>query len=206
MDKATIQARIKWPNIPRCYGWLSLDRRGSWRLKNEFAQQHQLPGEEVVHPALKRAIQTHIAIDANHQYFFQNGPQQVYIDLAYTPYIVRLIPDAEHGWSLQTHLLQMVEPTRCLLDEKGNILFACHLPVHQQDPDQPSTFHLIEHPTVALLHDHDLEIFSTMAQMDIGSCGNAGIFQWRHLALPIEPMMAHEVSKTFHFRANASAD
>jgi hypothetical protein len=24
---------VKWPEVPACYGWLSLDRRGYWRLK-----------------------------------------------------------------------------------------------------------------------------------------------------------------------------
>ncbi len=25
----------RWPNVPACYGWLSLDARGRWRLQDE---------------------------------------------------------------------------------------------------------------------------------------------------------------------------
>ena len=33
MDPSVIAAMAKWPNVPDCRGWLSLDRRGQWRLQ-----------------------------------------------------------------------------------------------------------------------------------------------------------------------------
>ena len=35
MDALVAQAMAKWPNVPAVYGWLSLDRRGNWRIKGE---------------------------------------------------------------------------------------------------------------------------------------------------------------------------
>ena len=34
MDEIVIRGMLKWPNVPSVYGWLSLDRRGSWTIKN----------------------------------------------------------------------------------------------------------------------------------------------------------------------------
>jgi len=34
MDDIVIRGMLKWPDVPAVYGWLSLDRRGSWMIKN----------------------------------------------------------------------------------------------------------------------------------------------------------------------------
>ena len=44
MDEQVLRSLIKWPNVPDCFGWLALDRRGQWRMVDEFAQQNQLSG------------------------------------------------------------------------------------------------------------------------------------------------------------------
>jgi hypothetical protein len=31
-------ALAKWPNVPDCYGWLGLDARGNWYMRDEQAQ------------------------------------------------------------------------------------------------------------------------------------------------------------------------
>jgi hypothetical protein len=31
MRTPDLSAMLRWPNVPACYGWLSLDRRGRWR-------------------------------------------------------------------------------------------------------------------------------------------------------------------------------
>ena len=33
MDETVIRAMAKWPDVPAVWGWLSLDRRGVWKLK-----------------------------------------------------------------------------------------------------------------------------------------------------------------------------
>ena len=38
MDDIVKQAMAKWPNVPACYGWLGLDGRGQWFLRDAEAQ------------------------------------------------------------------------------------------------------------------------------------------------------------------------
>ena len=38
MDDIVRQAIAKWPNVPHCYGWLGLDARGQWYLRDGATQ------------------------------------------------------------------------------------------------------------------------------------------------------------------------
>ena len=38
MDEMVRQAMAKWPNVPACYGWLGLDARGQWYMRDERTQ------------------------------------------------------------------------------------------------------------------------------------------------------------------------
>ena len=58
MDASVVAAMAKWPNVPDCRGWLSLDRRGQWRLQGSVVRHaglaefgENLPGG-LAHPAL----------------------------------------------------------------------------------------------------------------------------------------------------------
>eukprot|EP00825_Cyclidium_porcatum_P002385 TRINITY_DN1109_c0_g1_i5.p1 TRINITY_DN1109_c0_g1~~TRINITY_DN1109_c0_g1_i5.p1 ORF type:complete len:172 (-),score=22.96 TRINITY_DN1109_c0_g1_i5:82-597(-) len=74
-----LSAIAKWPNVPACYDWLSLDRRGDWRLQ----------GERVTHSGLIQFINRQYGRDESGCWFLQNGPQRVFVALAYTPWIFR---------------------------------------------------------------------------------------------------------------------
>ena len=100
MDELVKQALAKWPNVPHCYGWLSLDARGHWRMRDQRAQQQQLPGDKIAHAALLNFINRNYDHDERGCWFFQNGPQRVYVHLEATPYIAR--SDPQHGFVLQT--------------------------------------------------------------------------------------------------------
>ena len=102
MDDIVKQALAKWPNVPHCYGWLGLDARGGWRMRDERAQHLNLPGDKLTHGALVAFIVRNYAADERGCWYFQNGPQRVYVRLEATPYIVRTDPDAERGWTLHT--------------------------------------------------------------------------------------------------------
>ena len=52
MDDIVKQAMAKWPNVPDCYGWLGLDARGAWRMRDERAQHLNTPGDKVTQAAL----------------------------------------------------------------------------------------------------------------------------------------------------------
>jgi hypothetical protein len=100
MDAVVAQALAKWPNVPHCYGWLALDARGNWRMRNEAAQAQHLPGDKITHPALVGFIQRNYACDDQGRYYFQNGPQRVYVDLEIAPYVAHT--DPVHGFILHT--------------------------------------------------------------------------------------------------------
>ena len=100
MDEIVKQAMAKWPNVPHCYGWLALDARGGWRMRNEQAQAQQQTGERITNAALLGFINRNYTHDEQGRWYFQNGPQRVYVNLETTPYIARTDPQA--GFLLQT--------------------------------------------------------------------------------------------------------
>jgi hypothetical protein len=84
VDELVLRGLAKWPNVPAVYGWLSLDRRGQWRIK----------GERIANPALREFIARNYEADPQGRWYFQNGPQRVYVRLDYTPLVVRYEGDA----------------------------------------------------------------------------------------------------------------
>jgi hypothetical protein len=100
MDDIVKQAMAKWPNVPHCYGWLALDARGGWRMRDEPAQQANLPGDRLNNAALLAFINRNYAADDRGCWYFQNGPQRVYVNLETTPYVART--DPEEGLLVQT--------------------------------------------------------------------------------------------------------
>lgn len=94
MDEIVKKAMAKWPDVPHCFGWLALDARGQWRMRDEHAQAAGLPGDRLHHTALIGFINRNYEVDAQGRWHFQNGPQRVYVDLAATPYIARTDPGA----------------------------------------------------------------------------------------------------------------
>ncbi len=83
MDNSVIAAMAKWPNVPDCRGWLSLDRRGQWRLQ----------GSPVRHAGLAEFIGRNYECNEIGAWFMQNGPQRVWVELEMTPWVFRLAAD-----------------------------------------------------------------------------------------------------------------
>lgn len=84
MDEIVLRGMAKWPNVPAVYGWLALDRRGQWLIK----------GERISNPLVTEFIGRNYARDERGCWFFQNGPQRVFVDLDYTPRVYRIVsPD-----------------------------------------------------------------------------------------------------------------
>jgi hypothetical protein len=92
MDDIVKQAMAKWPNVPHCYGWLALDARGGWRMRDEAAQHANAPGDRLNNAALLAFINRNYASDERGCWYFQNGPQRVYVNLETTPYVARTDP------------------------------------------------------------------------------------------------------------------
>lgn len=92
MDDIVKQAMAKWPNVPYCYGWLALDARGVWRMRDEAAQRAGAPGDKLTNAALVGFINRNYLADERGCWYFQNGPQRVYVNLDAAPFVARTDP------------------------------------------------------------------------------------------------------------------
>jgi hypothetical protein len=125
MDDIVRQAMAKWPDVPDCYGWLGLDSRGQWWMRDDRAQaigpfQSGLPGAKgsvLKHEKLIDFIHRNYEADEQGRWYFQNGPQRVYIELEATPHVWRLSDDFE----VRSHTGALVKADQCLLDETGRV-------------------------------------------------------------------------------------
>jgi Protein of unknown function (DUF2946) len=205
MDEQVLRSLLKWPNVPDCFGWLALDRRGQWRMRDEFAQQNHLPGQIITHQALKEFISRNYACDTLGRYFFQNGPQRVYVTLDATPWIARLIPDGEVTQILnQCH--DTIEPNSALSDEKGNIYIVGSAPQTNHAVSGNPAFTKSDHQSIALLHDHDLDQFAHLAKLREEACSFGGSWNWQGKQLPLDPIHSEELSKRFAYIQNPQAN
>jgi hypothetical protein len=204
MDEQVLRSLIKWPNVPHCFGWLALDRRGQWRMRDEFAQANQLPGNVIQHASLNEFISRNYAHDSLGRYFFQNGPQRVFVTLDATPWIVRMIP-GEGGYQLVTQCGTQIQARGALSDEKGNIYITGFVAQSLSEQADGNIFTKSESISVALLHDHDLDLFSDQSKVQEDACSFRGSWKWDGEDLPIEPIHSAELSGCFHFIKAPSA-
>jgi hypothetical protein len=121
MDDIVRQAMAKWPNVPHCFGWLGLDARGNWYMRDDRAQAAgPFPlskGSLLRHDKLIEFIHRNYECDAQGQWFFQNGPQRVYVELEIAPLIWRL--DADR--TLTAHTGRVAQARRAVVDEQGRV-------------------------------------------------------------------------------------
>ena len=126
MDDIVKQAIAKWPHVPHCYGWLGLDARGQWYLRDGATQAlggfHAARGSRLQHAKFIEFIHRNYEADARGCWYFQNGPQRVYVELEYAPLIWRLDADGRPV----AHTGQDAGAVHaCLLDESGRVYLAC---------------------------------------------------------------------------------
>ena len=136
MDDIVKQAMAKWPNVPDCFGWLGLDARGQWFLRDDAVQAlgafPQSKGSLLEHEKLLAFIARNYASDDLGRWFFQNGPQRVYVELEAAPFVWRLQP----GGEVQAQTGAQATPQACLVDEQGRVYLVTELGlglVHSQD-------------------------------------------------------------------------
>ncbi len=124
MDDIVKAALKKWPDVPHCYGWLALDARGDWYLRDEAAQRAgafpNVKGSRVDHDKLKAFIERNYLADDRGQWFFQNGPQRVYLQLEATPWVWRVHWRDDHA-SVTSHTGLGAQPRSSWLDEQGRL-------------------------------------------------------------------------------------
>jgi len=130
MDEIVLRGMAKWPNVPAVYGWLSLDRRGQWLIK----------GERISNPLVTEFIGRNYARDERGCWYFQNGPQRVFVDLDYTPHVYRIAGADATPLALETNTGRPVSAVRgAWIDETGAALLETEHgigTVHDRDLDR----------------------------------------------------------------------
>jgi hypothetical protein len=76
-------------------------------------------GSRIEHDKLRAFIERNYAADARGAWFFQNGPQRVYLQLEAAPYVWR-VADAP-GWPVTSHTSLPAEVRSAWLDEAGRL-------------------------------------------------------------------------------------
>lgn len=156
MDDIVKQAMAKWPNVPHCYGWLALDARGAWRMRDEAAQHANAPGDKLTNMALVGFINRNYVADERGRWYFQNGPQRVYVNLEATPFIART--DPAQGLVLHTgQALGEVEAV--FLTDAGYIVLRAGAVIAQVD-------------------DRDVAQLLQAFQLDDGTASDEAVMAW----------------------------
>lgn len=143
MDDIVKAAMAKWPNVPNCFGWLALDARGDWYLRDEPTQHAgpfpQVKGSRVTHDKLKAFIERNYEADAQGRWYFQNGPQRVYVQLEATPWVWRVQWPADNpspAPAVSSHTGRVAQVASSWLDAEGRLYLDTNLGlgiVHSQD-------------------------------------------------------------------------
>lgn len=145
MDASVLAAMARWPNVADVHGWLALTARGDWRLR----------GEPIGNAAIRDFIGRNYTHDARGRWYFQNGPQRVFVALELTPWVYRL----RDGGSPVSHTGTRPRELRAaaLLDD-GRLLLATELGAGViDDRDTPAALHALAAADGAPFDDTRLE-------------------------------------------------
>jgi len=186
MDDIVRAAIARWPNVPAVFGWLSLSRRGEWRIK----------GEPIGNDAIRAFIGRNYANDGCGNWFFQNGPQRVYVSLDMAPFIYRL---DEFGRIVAHNDAQPRELRQVFADDDGRLYFETELgPGALDDRDLSSIGARIVDGRGESLDDAQLESWSLGATE--AHFATAGLHIQAESFCPIERIDAGRVPDVLGFR------
>ena len=136
MDEIVARSLAKWPNVPAVYGWLRLDRRGNWLIK----------GQTIGNSALREFIARNYEADAYGRWFFQNGPQRVYVSLAYAPLVAHYA-----GEALFDHCGRRFTPRQAFQDDEGSVLLLGALGLALLDDRELARFAEVTHDALPVI-------------------------------------------------------
>ncbi len=130
MDAIVKAALKKWPNVPACVGWRALDARGDWYMRDDRVQAAgpfpQVKGSRILHDKLREFIHRNYLADEHGAWFFQNGPQRVYVELEAAPFVWRLSP-GDDAPLITSHSGLPARFESAWLDERGRLFLATDL-------------------------------------------------------------------------------
>ena len=194
MDDLVLRGMAKWPNVPAVYGWLRLDRRGNWLIKDEA----------VANPVIVEFIGRNYETDASGRWFFQNGPQRVFVTLDYTPYVFRA---TNPGGAPLELVAQTGERARGLLgawlDDQGAFLVQTERGIgvlHDKDLDLVIAA-LVDETGEAVT---DSELDALVARLERGEDAPLRL-EYADARVPVGRIHAADVPKRFSFDAHPTA-
>ena len=128
MDPIVEAALKKWPSVPHCHGWLALDARGDWYMRDDRIQAAgpfpRIKGSRIDHEKLREFIARNYASDESGAWFFQNGPQRVYVELEAAPHVWRLAASAAEAPAITSHVGGAAHYRSAQIDENGRLFLA----------------------------------------------------------------------------------
>jgi hypothetical protein len=136
MDEIVKAAMLKWPQVPNCHGWLALDARGHYFMRDDRTQAAgafpQVKGSRIEHAKLLAFIHRNYGADDNGGWYFQNGPQRVYVDLEAAPFVWRVEAPAldgrsPGGWTVLSQGGAEAQVSASWLDENGRLFLETDL-------------------------------------------------------------------------------
>ncbi len=145
MDEQVRRAMARWPDVPGCVGWMGLDARGGWWIRDAAAlpwpreadgRLERRGASLVEHPGLLAFIERNYLADPHGYWFFQNGPQRVYVELEAAPLILRILHEPGGHVRLSNQVRRACVPQAAFVDIQGRLFFATSSGpgiVHTQD-------------------------------------------------------------------------
>lgn len=131
MDEIVKAALKKWPDVPHCHGWLALDARGDWYMRDDRVQAAGpfplVKGSRITHDKLREFIARNYAHDEQGGWFFQNGPQRVYVELEATPWVWRISGFEGGAPQIHSHTGLVARFESAWLDQNGRLYLATDL-------------------------------------------------------------------------------
>lgn len=125
IDEQVESAMRRWPQVPAVHGWLRLDRRGRWLLVDRgrpgFDEARDGAGSEITSPPIVDFIGRNYGADEAGRWYWQNGPQRVFVDLDLAPLVLRVVGEGPAA-RLVTHTGYPLDtPDTGWIDADGNV-------------------------------------------------------------------------------------
>lgn len=203
MDDIVIRAMAKWPKVPEVYGWLALDRRGQWTIRKASAGTADTGAEfePVANPKLIEFIGRNYAHDERGRWYFQNGPQRVYVTLAYTPLVYRIA--RVQPLSFETHAGAACAQLRSVhMDETGNLLLVTeHGPGLLLDRDLPRALEAL-----CYADGHALDEERMLALIEEGNDAAGVYFNTGAASVPLALIRSDEVPQRLAYAREPKPD
>ncbi|OGA52299.1 MAG: hypothetical protein A3F74_12970 [Betaproteobacteria bacterium RIFCSPLOWO2_12_FULL_62_58] len=188
MDEIVLRGIAKWPNVPAVYGWLSLNRRGQWLIK----------GERISNPRVTAFIGRNYEHDERGRWFFQNGPQRVFVALDYMPLIYRVVNLDRAPLALECHTgRQVATVSGGWLDEAGTLLLETEHGVgivHDRDLGRLFPY-LIDANGTVLDEDVLVEVMALLQQQRAAPLW----LRFHEDNVKVEPILSSDVPRRFGF-------